>query len=338
MERGAPIAGLKIFATCPPSDGVSPVDYRERVRSIARRAEQAGCEGMRVHADHGLLDPWLVAQVIVESTERLAPLVAVPTTSLHPYSVARMVTSFAYLHGRCVHLSIESGSRNGESALDDESPENDFDVRLLEYVSVLRGLLSADALTFQGRCYTVRGLKLKPSLPPSLAPRLFVSADSPACVEAASTLGMTAIEYPGMTYDCGTGSGAVTRAVSIGIIARDSESDAWRIARARFPVDSEAAFASPRAPEVPQSPWQRQLTEHLPANEPPPGPYWRMPFERYRTGCPYLVGSYDRVADEVARHVEVGYRTFILDAPASAEELEHIGEVFERAVCAFAVG
>jgi alkanesulfonate monooxygenase len=63
-----------------------------------------------------------------------------------------------------------------------------------------------------------------------------------------------------------------------------------------------------------------------------------VPFERDRLLCPYLVGSYDRVADEVARYVEAGCRTFIIDVPAAPEELEHIGEVFERAVCAFAVG
>jgi len=38
------------------------------------------------------------------------------------------------------------------------------------------------------------------------------------------------------------------------------------------------------------------------------------------------------VADEVARYVDVGYRTFILDVPASVEEMRHTGVVFDRAV------
>jgi len=63
-----------------------------------------------------------------------------------------------------------------------------------------------------------------------------------------------------------------------------------------------------------------------------------VPFQNYKTFCPYLVGSYDHVADEVAHYVDVGYRTFILDVPASPDEMRHIGEVFERAACAFAVG
>ena len=59
-------------------------------------------------------------------------------------------------------------------------------------------------------------------------------------------------------------------------------------------------------------------------------PYWLVPFENYKTFCPYLVGSYQRVAAELARYVRVGYRSFILDVPASPEELSHIGIVFEK--------
>jgi alkanesulfonate monooxygenase len=46
-----------------------------------------------VHGDSGLVDLWLVSQLIVESMERLSPLVAVQPISIHPYSAAKMVAS-----------------------------------------------------------------------------------------------------------------------------------------------------------------------------------------------------------------------------------------------------
>jgi alkanesulfonate monooxygenase len=52
-------------------------------------------------------------------------------------------------------------------------------------------------------------------------------------------------------------------------------------------------------------------------------PYWLVPFQNYKTMCPYLVGSYDQVAEELARYFGAGYRTVILDVPPSADELEH---------------
>jgi alkanesulfonate monooxygenase len=55
------------------------------------------------------------------------------------------------------------------------------------------------------------------------------------------------------------------------------------------------------------------------------------PFENYKTFCPYLVGDYGQVAEQIGLYLQVGYRTFILDIPPSREELEHIGKVFARA-------
>jgi len=60
-------------------------------------------------------------------------------------------------------------------------------------------------------------------------------------------------------------------------------------------------------------------------------PYWLVPFQNYKTFCPYLVGSYDCVAPELTRYIERGYLTIILDIPPTREELRHIRSVFDRA-------
>jgi alkanesulfonate monooxygenase len=57
-------------------------------------------------------------------------------------------------------------------------------------------------------------------------------------------------------------------------------------------------------------------------------PYWLVPFQNYKTFCPYLVGSYQTTAKELSRYIALGYRTFILDIPPDERELEHIGVVF----------
>ena len=48
--------------------------------------------------------------------------------------------------------------------------------------------------------------------------------------------------------------------------------------------------------------------------------------------CPYLVGSYEQVGLELARYVNAGYRTVILDVPPSADELRHTFAAFDAAV------
>ena len=39
------------------------------------RSEQFGCHGVLVYTDNGVFDPWIVAQIVIESTDRLVPLV-----------------------------------------------------------------------------------------------------------------------------------------------------------------------------------------------------------------------------------------------------------------------
>jgi alkanesulfonate monooxygenase len=56
-----------------------------------------------------------------------------------------------------------------------------------------------------------------------------------------------------------------------------------------------------------------------------------VPFENYKTFCPYLVGDYGTVSDEHALYVAAGYEPFILDIPSNQEELSHTGEVFKLA-------
>ena len=326
--------GLKIFSTCPPSILAQPGAYLRQVQEIARWSEDAGCEGILVYADNGQVDPWLVSQVIVEATQRLCPLVAVQPIYMHPYSVAKMVASFAFLHGRRLYLNMVAGGfKNDLVALNDATPHDERYARLEEYTGIVQSLLdSADAVSFEGRYYKVSNLKLTPPLPAALVPGVFVSGSSEAGMDAARRLGATAIEYPKPTseYAAAAPRGAPS-GIRIGIIARAEDAEAWSVARARFPEDRKGQLTHQLAMKVSDSAWHRQLSELGEGAAEEENPYWLVPFQNYKTFCPYLVGSHDRVADEVARYVRAGYSTFILDIPASAEEMRHIGVVFERA-------
>src|SRR6266487_3433784 len=306
-------SGLKVFATCPPSYTASPLVYRREVLDIARWSDAAGCEGILVYTDNGLVDPWLIAQDIITHTHRLCPLVAVHPVYMHPYSVAKMVATLGFLHGRRIYLNMVAGGfKNDLEALDDRTPHDERYTRLVEYTGLIMQLLrSPKPVTLDGHYYRVTNVKMTPPLDPALQPGVFVSGSSEA----------------GQPID------AAALGIRIGIIAREDAGEAWAVARARFPEDRKGQLTHQLAMKVSDSEWHKQLSKigETTTGGDPEQPYWMLPFENYKTFCPYLVGSYERVADEVARYVGVGYRTIILDVPASPEELEHIGVVCERA-------
>lgn len=329
---------LRVYSTSPQSKDVAADEYAGRIADVARWSEEAGCHGILVYTDNGIVDPWLVAQRVIEATERLRPLVAVQNVYMHPYSVAKMITSLAFIHRRAVDLNMVAGGfRNDLLALGDETEHDDRYERTTEYTQIVTGLLRGETVTVDGRWHRVKNLKLTPPLPPELMPNLLISGSSPAGRAAAERIGALGVRYPKPVEEereeiadrPANGVG-----VRVGVIARDSADEAWRIARERFPEDRKGELTHQLAMKVSDSHWHKDLSgrERGGGDQ---SPYWLGPFQQGQTFCPYLVGDHETVGAELGRYVEAGFETFILDIPPSREEIEHAGAAFARAGARF---
>jgi alkanesulfonate monooxygenase len=337
VRRNRDGLAIDIFSTCPPSTaGGGGVEYLKRVIEVARWSEEIGCRGILVYSDNSLVDPWLVSQAVIQSTRDLCPLVAVQPIYMHPYTVAKMIASLGYFHGRRVYLNMVAGGfKNDLNALNDPTPHDRRYDRLVEYTTLIKLLLSSDGpVSYSGEFYQVQRLRLIPALPAELFPGVLISGSSEAGLAAAKALGATAVMYPRPVgdYEGKPGVAGIDSGVRIGIIARETAVEAWAVAHERFPEDRKGQIAHQLAMKVSDSVWHRQLSEVAEQGAIPNTPYWLVPFQNYKTFCPYLVGSYDVVASEVAGYVEGGHRTFILDVPAIREDLAHVGMVFKRAL------
>lgn len=332
-DETMPGQAIEIFSTCPQSKAEKRDCYIQRVIEVARWSERSGCKGILVYCDNSQLDPWLVSQIIIENTERLCPLVAVQPIYMHPYTVAKMVASLGYMYGRRIYLNMVAGGFKGDlEALNDGTPHDQRYTRLVEYTQIIKALLEGpEPVTYRGEFFAVDRLRMVPRLPSELFPGILVSGSSPAGVAAAKEIGATAIEYPKPAEEAALRSRAdqPNSGIRVGIIARHDSEEAWRVAFEKFPEDRKGQLTHQLAMKVSDSFWHSELSklEERDGNS----PYWLRPFETYKSFCPYLVGNYERVAQELTTYQAAGYRTFILDIPASEEELEHVRVVFDRA-------
>jgi alkanesulfonate monooxygenase len=337
MQHEAPTGALEVYSTCPPSSLFDGDDYPAAVIATARASEEHGCTGILVYTDNSLLDPWYLAQIIIQHTRSLTPLIAVQPVYMHPYWVAKKITTLAYLYGRRVALNMVAGGFATDlAALKDLTPHDRRYDRAVEYTTIIKRLLGDVApLSYRGEFYTVDKLRLAPSLPPHLFPPIFISGSSAAGCAAARALGAVAIEYPKPANDYigrpADETAGIERGIRIGVIARDTEGEAWRTARQRFPEDRKGQITHQLAMKVSDSAWHRQLSQLAEESEPEIDAYWLVPFQNYKTFCPYLVGRYDRVGDELARYLRAGFRTFILDVPPSEDDLRHTHVAFTTA-------
>ncbi len=324
---------LKVFSTAPQSSAVDRESYIQNVIDVARWSEEAGCEGILVYTDNSLVDPWLVSQIIIGHTTRLCPLVAIQPVYMHPYSVAKMVTSLGHFYGRRIYLNMVAGGfKNDLIALHDTTPHDKRYARLVEYTMIIKELLRESVpVSYQGEFYEIDKLRMTPPLPPELFPGILVSGSSEAGLAAAQALGATAVKYPqpsNREADCSRET--LNSGIRVGVISRAQEDEAWTVAHSRFPVDRKGQLTHQLAMKTSDSAWHKQLSQVANSVEERTSPYWLVPFANYKTFCPYLVGSYERVAAELAEYVERGHQAIILDIPPTQEELEHIKMVFRR--------
>jgi alkanesulfonate monooxygenase len=326
---------IEIFSTTPQSSVIPREAYLSRVADVARWSEEFGCKGILVYCDNSLVDPWLVSQIIIENTKALCPLVAVQPVYMHPYSVAKMVSSFGFLYGRRIYLNMVAGGfKNDLIALDDRTPHDKRYSRLIEYTTIIKDLLSSPSyVSYEGEFYRIEKLRMTPPLPPELFPGIFISGSSEAGLEAARSIGATAVQYPRPPAECAADDrlAGMDTGIRVGLIARKSEDEAWDVANIRFPAERKGELTHQLAMKTSDSVWHKQLSKSADGIKGQRSTYWLRPFEMYKTFCPYLVGAYDNVAAELARYFELGHRSVILDIPPSREELEHVKIVFDFA-------
>jgi alkanesulfonate monooxygenase len=204
----------------------------------------------------------------------------------------------------------------------------------VEYTTIIKRLLtSTSPVTFQGDFYTVHNLKLKPELSADLDPGIFVSGSSEAGMAAVRAIGATAVQYPQPAEQCGEPPDweNCDFGIRVGLIARADADAAWSVAQQRFPHDRKGELTHQLAMKTSDSSWHRQLSETAKHTNERKSVYWMLPFETYKTFCPYLVGSYEQVAEEVGSYLALGFRKIILDIPPSEDELRNVNIVVQKA-------
>ena len=82
---------------------------------VARFGDRNGFAGILLFAGNDtLVEPWSMAQHILAHTAESSPLIAVNPIYMHPFTVAKIVSSFALLYRRKVYLNMITGTATSD--------------------------------------------------------------------------------------------------------------------------------------------------------------------------------------------------------------------------------
>lgn len=304
---------------------------------LARRAEDHGFTGLLIFYDHMILDPWAVAGLILQQTSTLTPLVAMQPYTLPPFTAAKMIGSLVSLYRRRIDLNIITGAAPEE--LDQVGDKLDHEqryARATEYVTLLRQLLSRDEpVTWDGDYYRCRGLQINSRLSEHLLPRIFVPGSSEASKRLAAQVGHVMITHPepvdlfARNFLAGREDRVQAMGVRVGLVARETDEEAWAAARKDHLVDRAARLRTLLKRDS-QSDWNARMARLASDADVYDDVYWTGPYSTGRTAAPVLVGSYDSVARYLDRYVELGVSSLLLTKVDSEEDFRHAHAVLAR--------
>lgn len=308
-------------------------DYLEAIASVSGWADRDGWDAILVYTDHKQADPILIAQYIIEKTNKLRPLIAIQPIYTHPFYLAKTISTFSFLYGRQIGINLVAGGFPLDlQSLGDNTPHDKRYDRLVEYGKIVRGLLSAKGvLSFSGKYYQVSNTKLPLPIPKELFPFFTAAGSSGAGAAAALALDACAVRYllPAYEYGGKPFDPRIAHGARLGIIVRNTRDEAWAAANRRYPPSKDGAMIREYSDSLSDSTWVKELGKAIAIPE--GHPYWLGPYRNYQSSCPFLVGDFEEVVTELVAYIRLGIRTFLLEQPESFEDSNLITRAFDLA-------
>jgi alkanesulfonate monooxygenase len=314
-------ARLRVFPAIPRNPNAA--QHIEDLMRVARFAEARGLDGPLLFAGNDTpVEPWAMAQHILARTETISPLIAVNPLYMHPFTVAKFVSSFAQLYRRKICLNMITGTANSDLAgLGDQQAHDKRYSRLGEFIRIVSQLLaSARPVTFRGEFYEVASLQLRPGLPPALMPEFLIAGQSDNARRVATQAGCLRMQM--LPPDLEQGISA--HGLNFGIFAREGREQARQEAVQLFPDSTENRELLNYTMANTDSVWKHRLYEAGQDGDIRENGFWLRPFLTYQADCPYLVGSYAEIGATLRRFADKKIGTIILDVVADERELDHV--------------
>jgi alkanesulfonate monooxygenase len=329
MRLDAGDGTIQVFSTAPRVPDAS--QSWKSTQRVIEWSDRYGCTGILIFTGNDThIDPWLTAQVVLQTTATLSPLVAVNPIYMHPFTAAKMVSSLGWLYARKVYLNLVTGTAlNYLQALHGELTHDERYERLTEYATIVRSLLADQGLTtFHGRFFQVSNLQLRPRLPRELLPDLLLAGQSPAARRTSAAVGGAWLQMLQPNLERGL-EGA--RAVHFGIITRPTNAEAWGAAQSLFPENRDDQQVLEYSMTNTDSVWKHRMKAIADGTGPAAPGYWLAPFRNFQADCPFFVGDHEQVAALVRALIASGIDRFVLEIPPAEEEFANIAAAFDLA-------
>ncbi|HBP6730582.1 TPA: LLM class flavin-dependent oxidoreductase [Pseudomonas aeruginosa] len=299
---------------------------------LAQAVEYAGLDGLYLPGGPSQPDSLMVAAALCAHTRRLGLTLSLPAEAMLPAALAATLQSLQSLSAGRVRLHLPDSDRGslrrafGEVLNRDQRHE-----RIDEFLDILQRLLHIPAtpLDHNGRYFHLEnaGLGLR-DLPPT--PLLLdetlgterIASRADVCFVQGSSVKQLGASIARLNHAAQNAGRTLNHVASFGLIARDSEEQAWDEAARQAQARTAPARGKRRGAAAAVVELLAERAEH-PARRNEIHPNLWLPASGE---SPVLVGSYAQVASRLQELHGAGLDQIILHAPNAVREVLRFGE------------
>ena len=292
-------------------------NYFDYLIQVARAAEQAGFDAIRIPEDEHGEEPWIVAGVVGREARKLRLITEFHASRGSAVYAAKNAASFQRFTGGRFAWQISSGGNDPQRRrLGDFVAQANVLPRIEEFITVARGVLTETDYTYKGDFFEVLHGGFSGSLAGLNVPRIYLSGSD----EAAQRL---SAKHADVHIFEAAALGLIERDIARlrGLATREGRSLQFglRIDLVARETEQEALFDARR--------FHRQSSEPHDVTDGQSGHRLWSGLSTHLTGATAtLVGSYDQVAEALIDFGRSGVEHFLLSSVPHFEEAYRIGE------------
>jgi alkanesulfonate monooxygenase len=263
------------------------------------------------------IEPWFFSQVLLNQSKTLSPFIALNPVYMHPFSAARLLISISLFHDRKFYVNFISGASRSElEALGDYLDHANRYKRLHEFLYIFNALIKEELpVTFSGKFYNVKNLRLSGKLPKHLWPCYFLAGSSPEALSLISKFDVSHLEMAKKSDSQTVLLKEPSRkAIHFGIItAATGEMAEEELSKTFGDGESQSEKdLMDYAMKNTDAFWKNMLY-HENQSDDKASVFRIAPFKKSKSDCPYLVGSYDTVATYIEQYICAGITDFVIE-------------------------
>jgi len=306
----------------PFTDGVTDprgkrFNFFDYVEQIARAADLSGFDGVQIQHDVAGDESWIIAGYIARSTRHVKLLTEFEASRGSAVYAAKNAISFQrYTHGRFAWQITRGGDETARKRLGDTVASENVALRIDEFLTVARGVITEPSVTFKGEFFEVLEGGFKGPLAGHAVPQIYLNGSDEA------NLKLSARQADVHVFDAETVQSVTAQISQLNNLANDQQ----RTVAAGLRIDVLARETEEEALlDANRFHAQRERPNTL-ADTRIEGVLYQG-FDSEQTGATAaLIGSYQQVIEQLLTYVDAGISHFILAASPHLEEAYRVGE------------